>query len=243
MKKVLSLAVCLLALVPVMGNAQDAWYDRFYVGAGTGATRIEADLTELDLLPADAQGNPETIENNDYKKSSIMSHFVAGYRFSRYLAVEGSYQKLYDSEQSFCFTDDTGDCATERGLDDSPIARISSTAWTVEIPLTAWSAYAVGLYPFNDTWEVFAKLGVSAWESDLSAFEKAVGGFIPVKLPLTPPTNVALARSIDGTDLAGGIGLNLNHESGVTIRGEIEFLDISEYDSSYTFALSAIYNF
>jgi opacity protein-like surface antigen len=243
MKKVLSMAACILALVPVMGNAKDAWYNGIYLGAGVGGTRVEADLIDLGLMPADAQGNPETIENNLYKKTSITGKIFAGYRIFKYLGVEAGYQKLNDVEQAFCFTDDTGGCAEQRGLDDSGLSVISSGAWTVEIPLESWSAFAVGLYPINDTFEVFAKLGVVAWESDLAGYEKIVGGFIPPKPPLIPETNVSIAKKIDGTDAAGGIGLNINHESGITVRAELEYFGISELDTSYTFSMSAIYNF
>jgi len=126
MKKVLSMAACILALVPVMGIAKDAWYNGIYLGASVGGTRIEADLIDLGLMPADAQENPETIENNLYKKTSITGKFFFGYRIFKYLGVEAGYQKLHDVEQAFCFTDDTGGCAEVRGLDDSGLSVISS---------------------------------------------------------------------------------------------------------------------
>ena len=254
MKKVLSLATCLLALalVPVMGSAKDAWYNGIYIGAGTGATRIEGDLIELGLMPSTG----ESIEGSEYKKTSITGKFFAGYRIMKYLAVEVGYTKIWDTEQSACFTDATGACANNRG---DPLSSLRSSAWTVELPLQGWTGFAVGLYPINDTFEAFVKIGAIAWEADVAAYERIPGGFVPIDPPVVPGATPSISSTVDDVGLALGFGMNFNHESGFGIRTEFEWYDISssdyvdqrgnqlapkyELDASYQFTLSGVYNF
>lgn len=245
MKKILGLAFLLIAIAPASAIAQDAWYNGFYIGFGVGAGRLEADLGKLGLLPADAAGTPEPIESNDYSKTSITGSVLFGYRFGSYFAVEGGYSKYHDTSEQLCFVDDTGGCAERRSDPVSPSVTpaTSSSAWTVELPTDVYKFYVVGLFPFNKTIDIFAKVGAIGWETDAAAYEKIVGGFVPPKDPLVPPTNVPVTKKLDGTDAAAGVGLNFNHPSGVTVRAEFEYFDISDFDSSYLANFSAFYSF
>lgn len=245
MKKYLGLACALAALAPAAGFADDAWYNGIYIGGGVGLGRIEASLVELGLLPMDSSGVVEPIENTTFKKSALTSNFYAGWRFARYFGIEGGYVRFYDVERQYCFVDDTGGCTERRGEQQGAvIPAISSSAWTVELPTKGWKLYAVGYLPFRgDAFDLFVKVGAYDWETDAAAYEKIVGGFVPPKLPLVPPTNEPVSRQLDGTDLAAGIGINLNHPSGVTVRSELEYYDIGEFDKSYLVSFSALYSF
>lgn len=251
MKKVLGLTFLMAILIPGLAAAQDAgekkrWYNGIYIGGGVGAGRIEADLAKLGLLPADSNGTPEPIESNKFKKTSLASKFYAGWRFGRFFALEGGFNRLYDVERQYCFVDDTGECTESRGDPVTPSTTpvISSSAWTVELPTEGWSAFAVGLIPFgNRAFDVFVKVGAIAWETEAAGYEKIVGGFVPPKDPLVPPTNVPVVKKLDGTDLATGLGFNFNHPNGVTVRSEFEYFDIDDLDQSYVLSFSAIYNF
>ena len=253
MKKVLSLATCLLLLAPAIGSAKDAWYNGLYLGVGAGATRVEANLVDNGLTP----GSGEPIQNDKYKKSSITYKLFAGYRIIDYLAIEAGYMETSDTEQGFCFIDAaTRACLEDRG---GPSSSLRSTNWTIEIPLKGFTGYVVGLYPINDTFEVYAKLGAIAWEADVAAFEKLSGAIIPVQPPTLPAPNQPIYSKVDDIGLAGGLGVNFNHESGFAIRTEIEFFDINtkdyvdqfgtqiapefELSDSYQFTLSAMYTF
>jgi opacity protein-like surface antigen len=243
MNKALGLVLLLVAVATTPAVARAAWYDGFYFGSGVGLGRIEAELVPLGLLPEmdDGMGGTvnEPIESTDFKKSSVGAKFFAGYRFARYLAIEGGYTKIYDVDEQFCFLDDTGGCTEDRG------GAISSSAWSVEMPTDGWTGYVVGLLPFgnDDAFDVFVKVGVIAWETDVTAREEVVGNFVPVKDPLIPARNPPVTRQLDGTDLATGIGVNFNHPNGVTIRSEFEYFDISEFEQSFLLSFSAVYNF
>lgn len=247
MKKVLGLAFLLAAVAPAADAADGAWYNGIYFGGGVGAGRIEADLAQLGLLPQNGAEPPvfEPIESSTFKKTSITGKLFAGYRIFRYLGIEVGYTSFEDVERQYCFIDDTGDCTESRGDPQGAESAISSSAWTVELPTEGWSAYALGLLPFgnNDAFEAFVKLGAIAWETQAAGYEKIVGGFVPPKDPLVPSTNVAVSEKLDGTDLATGVGINFNHSSGVTIRSEFEYFDISDFDKSYLLSFSALYNF
>jgi len=245
MKKFLGLAFLLIALAPSPGAAKDAWYNGIYFGGGVGAGRIEADLNQLGLMPMNAQGVPEPIQSSKFNKTSLTSKFFAGWRFAKYFGLEVGYDRFYDVESQYCFVDETGECTESRGEGQGAITpAITSSAWTVDLPTEGWTAFVVGYLPFGKgAFDAFLKVGAIDWEIDASAYEKIVGGFVPPKDPLVPPTNVPVSKKFDGTDLATGIGINFNHPSGVTIRSEFEYFDISDLDQSYLLSLSAIYNF
>lgn len=244
MKRFLALAFLLIVVAPASAVAQDAWYDGFYIGVGFGAGRLEADLAKLGLLPQNAQGVPEPIESSTYRKTSLTGKALFGYRFGKYFAVEGGYAQYYDTSRQYCFVDDTGGCAESRS---DPVGSVtpatSSSAWTVELDTTVYNFYVIGLFPFNDTIDVFAKVGAIGWEVDAAGFEKVVGGFVPPKDPLVPATNVPVKKKLDGEDAGAGLGFNFNHPSGVTVRAEFEWFDISDLEKSYLLSFSALYNF
>jgi opacity protein-like surface antigen len=248
MKKVLGLATLLALMTPVPGVAKDSWYDGIYIGFAAGAGRLEADLAKHGLLPQDTG---EQISSNDYAKTSFTGKLIGGYRIFRYMAVEVSYTEFYDTDQKYCFLDDTGECTESRGIASPapppgvPFSAISSSAWTVEFPTKGYSAYVVGLLPFgaNDAFEGFLKVGAINWETNAVGYEEIVGNFVPPKLPLVPPTNDPVSKKLDGTDFAVGTGISFNHPSGVTLRGEFEYYDIKDLEQSMLLSLAVLYNF
>lgn len=273
MKTVVSMAILALMVATVVGpvQAKDAWYDGIYLGGGGGAGRLETTLEKLGVLPATVdpdQPNPpsstfdppgfapdESLEKTSFNETTITSKFFAGYRIMDYLAVEGGYIKFHGMDDHPCFlSDKTGECTATPEVD--VILEDSERAWTVDVPLDGWTAYFVGIYPFNDTVEVFGKVGAIFWEMEPVGEERvripASGGsgIIPCQGPgLGSPGVVPECRNepnrseLDGTDLALGVGLNFNNASGITVRTEFEWFDIGVADRSWLLSLSAIYNF
>jgi opacity protein-like surface antigen len=256
-KNVVSLAALVLAFMAVAAPAQanDHWWQVFYMGAGAGAGRFESSLQQLDVMPVPATTPAinNTLESTSFNQTVIASKFFAGYRILKYLAIEGGYFNFHDLEAHPCFLfDSTGECSDVPGeLPDLPSERV----WTVDVPLDGWTAYAVGLLPFNDTVEGFLKVGAVNWKALPSAHERIVGGFIPCNPTATnpdcspgsqspAPTNPPVdTRRFEGTDLALGIGVNFNTESGISVRTEGEWYDIGIADRTWMLSLSVIYNF
>jgi opacity protein-like surface antigen len=263
MKKVVSLSVLVLAVAATAGpvQAKDAWYNGFYVGAGGGAGRIESTLAKLGVEP-DSTINPshaqyqEELDHTSFKETGITSKIFAGYRFFDYFAVEGGWLKIHSLEDQPCFIDTaTRDCSPVPGV--PPVTSdLTDRVWTVEVPMDAWTAYFVGIWPINDTFEAFGKLGAIFWEMKPYAEERVIGGFVPCDpanqpsgncgpgFASPPPTNSPeWGQDTDGTDLALGAGMNFNSSGGITIRTEFEWFDISATDRTWVLSLSAIYNF
>jgi len=274
MKTVVSLVILALMVATVVGpvQAKDAWYDGIYLGGGGGAGRLETTLAKLGVLPATADGDPnnnppsstfdppgiapdETLETTSFNETTIASKFFAGYRIMDYLAVEGGYVKFHGMDAHFCFLSDiTGECSGVPGT--FPTLELNERSWTVDVPLDGWTAYVIGIYPFNDTVEVFGKVGAIFWEMEPSGQEEvripASGGsgIIPCQgtglggsLFVPECRNEPNRSDLDGTDLALGVGLNFNNASGITVRTEFEWFDIKAADQSWLLSLSAIYNF
>jgi len=261
MRKLFSLLAILLLAIPLMVEAKDSWYNGIYLGAGAGAGRVEAKLGDLGLLPPSTipPNDTESLESTNFSNTSITSKFFAGYRIFDYLAIEGGYVKFHELGEHPCFIDGrtdpatgeiipgtgNGTCTPELDPSDAAANPTSSRAWTVDLPLDGWTGYIVGLYPFNETFEIFGKVGAIAWDMDANAQENIVGGFIPPKNGTNPvaPTNDPISNNFDGTDVALGLGVNFNAESGVTVRTEFEWFDIDAVEESWLLSLSAIYNF
>ena len=269
MKSVVSLMTAVLAIIAVAGPAQadDHWWQGFYMGAGAGWGRFESDLQQLDVMPA-GTGMNNTLEgtfidgagnaNVNFDESAITHKFFAGYRILKYLAVEGGYFNFHDMGAHPCFLfDSTGECSDVPGqLPSVP----SERAWTVEVPLDGWTAYAVGILPINDTIEGFFKLGAVNWKALTSGRERIVGGFIPCNPTPNDPNNCGpggespaptnppappdgTQNRFEGTDAALGIGFNFNTESGISVRTEGEWYNIGIADRTWMLSLSVIYNF
>lgn len=81
----------------------------------------------------------------------------------------------------------------------------------VKVDSSAFDAFVVGAIPMTDFFDLFAKVGLVAWDTDIT-----VAGFP--------------SFSDDGTDLAYGIGAAFNVSNNLSIRGEWEVFDIEDVD-------------
>jgi hypothetical protein len=256
MKIVVSLMIAVLAIIAVAAPAHsdDHWWQGFYMGAGAGAGRLESDFNQLDVMPVPVTTPAinNTLEYTSFTDTGVASKFFAGYRILKFLAVEGGYFNFHDLDDQPCFLfDSTGLCSDVPGqLPSIPSERV----WTVEVPLDGWTAYAVGILPFNDTIEGLLKVGAVSWKALPSGRERIVGGFVPCNpTPTNPncgpgsqspaPTNEPQYSRFEGTDLALGVGFNFNTESGISVRTEGEWFNIGIADRTWMLSLSVIYNF
>jgi len=273
MGRALPLALGLLLSMPAVVFAQDEIKKGFYIGAGVGGGRIEAELKDLGLVPTSVTDGLEGLESDDFKNTALTYKFFAGWRILDFFAIEGGYMEFDDPDESFCFTDlEEGGCSESRGSALS--GQISSSAWTIELPTDGLTIYAVGIYPFSPRFEIFAKLGGIAWDAEGTGWEEVSGlptdsnGNLPPGIPtdpnapppdlpsncpggslpykgaaVPPPPNACKQYSDDGFDVAGGIGMNFNMDSGVSIRTEFEYFDIGDFDTAWFLSASAFYTF
>lgn len=114
MKKIATLVFCLAALLPMGALAQG------YLGGSVG----QADLD----LP-------------DFEDPTSFSVF-GGYRFNKYIAIEGSYIDFGDADD-----------------DIEPI-------WTIDA--SGFDASVLVIWPITDRFEIYGRVGATAWEAELS---------------------------------------------------------------------------
>jgi hypothetical protein len=270
MKIALSLLLIAVLVAPSMvtaGEKKQRWTDGFYLGAGVGGGRINADIEKLGLgLPAPPAGTGETIESHTYSNTALTYKFFGGYKFIDYFAIEGGFIKFNNSDERYCFIDDlTGECSNARFItpaDDPPnmdTSVVSSTQWEVSIPIEGWDFFGVGILPISDRFEFFGKVGVISWNmTGSSGRERVVGNLIQTQgFPSFNPNQQAFPRGngqvwigpgqrnteVDGIDLAYGLGFNFNSENNITIRTEFEAFDIPNTDDVWFLSLSAVYQF
>jgi len=118
MKRILCVFLTVMAL-----SAGAALAGPLYFGASVGETTIE------------------TSDNGfDFKDSDTGSKVYGGFRFLKFLGVEGSYVKFGSPSDSSGGTD-------------------------VKIDATGWDAFGVGVLPMGP-FEIFAKVGFVMWNTD-----------------------------------------------------------------------------
>ena len=115
--------LCILLSVMCL-SAGAALAGPIYVGASVGDTTIEASDNGFDFNDSDGS----------YK-------VFGGFRFLKFLGVEGSYVDFGSPSDSSGGTD-------------------------VKVDATAWDAFAVGVLPLGSHFEIFAKLGLVVWDTD-----------------------------------------------------------------------------
>ena len=131
------------------------------------------------------------IENDDpgfnFDATDTGYKFFASYTASSFLGIEGGYIDFGSPEDII-------------------------GGFPGEIDASGWNLYGVGNVPLAGGVDMFAKVGVIAWETD-----SIIDGI--------------LVNTDDGTDLALGLGARWNSEGSFGIRAEIDWFDIDEADS------------
>jgi len=220
----------------------------FYGSIGIGGARIESDLSQLGLLPDTLPPLPGDLDpplgNDDLETLDVEGNEVAwrtfiGYRIWDFLAVEAGYVNLGEAQDFACFENPTGGCF--------------DAGWTTQVEVTGWQASVLGILPVVENLDVFAKLGVLAWDADTDAQSR--GGnlqpnpeFPPIFTVGTPPLvenlpNGIVSRNTDGTDLTLGFGADIKASDEFTVRSEFEWYDLDDTDSVWAINLSFIWDF
>ena len=134
-KEEMAMKKTLLASAMILAMSSSAFASEgFYVYGGLGYTKADTEMASETIV---AGRNYATI---DVDEDSVGVKLAAGYRFNDYFAVEGSYVYLGKAEATISST-----------VDVDAKASMKSHVLAVD---------AVGLYPINKDFDVFAKAGV-----------------------------------------------------------------------------------
>ena len=135
----------------------------------------------------------------NFNASDTSFKAFAGYRFMKFFGVEGSYIDFGSPDDSVGGTD-------------------------VSIDATAFDAFAVGVLPIGDHFEVFGKLGLLFWDTDIDV--SGVG-----------------SDSDSGNDTAWGVGAAFIFGKHLGVRAEYEVFDIEDTDDVNMFSVGAEWRF
>ena len=159
----------------------------WFVGAGFGSAEVEVvghdrskqvanNLSKLGLTVVTAAGG----EHDNATSKTLRG----GYRFCRYLAVEGAYQDLGKTSGSF----------SAIVLNPMPTAvsgRLDSEYWTVSLAV-------IGRYPLFPWLGVYSKIGVHHWDHEMHINGQGSG------------ISIDRVDKHDGNDILYGFGIDLN---------------------------------
>ncbi|MGI9295319.1 MAG: outer membrane beta-barrel protein [Pseudomonadales bacterium] len=203
------LATACLALAVDSAMADDAGW---YLGSGFGVVAADYKAADFD----DGSTSQTRIDDDD-----TAWKLFAGYRFNRYLAVEGGYVDLhneFDEKTTFSAVSD-GTGGNFASLPNGPVS--------VDIDeITGFATAAVGSYPLTNRFVVSGKLGAVFWEAEQTALDLQ-----------------QREASLDGTDALVGIGAEYRFDNGIAIRGEAErYFDVGETDQDVV-SVSVLYQF
>lgn len=166
----------------------------FYVGAGLGQAFADLDADAVSD-PLSAAGFSVLGSGDDTDDSLFRLH--AGYRFNRYLGIEGTWFEL-------------GDFGLETRIGGSNPGQI-------ETELDMGSTFNLGLiasYPVAERFTLHAKLGAVLWSADVSSTARLASG------------TAQSSDDDSGTDLSLGLGVAVQITEHLAVRGDWDRLQL-----------------
>ena len=145
----------------------------------------------------------------DYVEDDGLSYKAyGGYRIFKFLAFEGGFTNLGNNQY------------LERN--------VQGYREKVDISIKGFNAFVVGILPVSNVVDIYGKLGILAWDTDIT---------------VTLREEVNFAESSSGTDTAYGIGAGFWVGPNVTLRGEGEWFKIGDYGTVGFYSVNVTYTF
>ena len=210
-------ASALLAASPTMA-AEDSG---FYVGAGLGNFALSSESIDI------SEGGLEVNTGRDFDGSDFAFKILGGWQLNKYIAFEGEYFDGGAPDDKFNFSYDDGKLVADGGI-------------TVEGDTTGWVLSALGIWPFAENFNVFAKLGFVMWSVDGKLKIRGSGTYLGEPVDIHESVSMG---SEDGTDFAWGVGGTWNITDNMGVRAEYQQFEISDFNSVDLATASFIYKF
>jgi OOP family OmpA-OmpF porin len=184
----MKLKAALIAASALVAGTAIADDNGFYAGAGAGVGQIsipESKVTSSFEYAFDANDLPLETWSARTDDSAIMWSAFVGYRFMKYLAVEAGY--LDTGSASY-----TGSGTAFDIVNDVTVPVKADLDWKA----TGWPVSVLGIWPINDNWDVFGRVG-------------GFFGDVSVDLKLSSDTGAGKAHSSDGSnEFLYGVGVD-----------------------------------
>jgi OmpA-OmpF porin, OOP family len=157
-----------------------------YLGGSLGTLRAD----DLSAVSQAMQGQGLSVRTVSVDDSDTGWKLFVGYRFNRYFAVEGGYTSLGEYGYQGQVTTDPGTVDGTFKADD-------------------WNAFAIGIVPLTDEFELFGKAGLGYWQADLAVTGTFAG-------------RTAQAAESSGTSPIAGLGGKYDFSPAWGLRFEWE---------------------
>jgi opacity protein-like surface antigen len=217
-----------LALVAGSAVAADSG---FYAGAGIGYGKININSDKIDNnFNSFAAGTGLEIRNSDVGQGATPYSLTVGYKFMKYFATEISYIDLGNADYTGKVYD------TEFGEN---VGKIKGT-WNAK----GWPVSVLGIWPIDDAWSVFGRLGVFIGDVKLNAKATYNDG----SLVCFDGSCAKGHESQSSTEFIGGVGTDFNFMDTWTARLEWQAMpslgndDVGDGNWN-NFQFSILYNF
>jgi OmpA-like transmembrane domain len=192
MKLTTGLLAAAIALATAPAFATDTG---FYVGAGMGYSKISINENKLDNNIDAALPAPWFVDKSNVDQNATPYMFTFGYRLMPYLAAEVAYIDMGSASYKANATTPKGGNGIVKGT------------WSAD----GWPVSVLGIWPINDTWEVFGRVGAMFGSVDLKA--RAVDGATSTQL-------AKLNASNNSNQFFGGVGVDANFMESWAARFE-----------------------
>jgi opacity protein-like surface antigen len=221
----------LTALALVAGSAVAA-DSGFYAGAGIGYGKININSDKLDRVIDNGLSSVDwSVDKSNVGQGATPYSLTVGYKWMKYFATEISYIDLGNADYTAKVSCDTlASCEVASGDGTGKV----KGQWDAK----GWPVSVLGIWPIDDSWEVFGRVGVFIGDVKLTA--KAVES-----------DGSWLAKgheSTSSTEFIGGVGTNFNFMDTWTAR--VEWQAMPSLGNSDTgsgnwnnFQFSILYNF
>jgi long-chain fatty acid transport protein len=184
------------------GHMDPISFAGWYFGFGAGQDRVRDWGSDRFASTFAAQGVTATETSSDPTDLGIK--VFAGYRFNKYLGLEGGFAQLNNFKAN--------------GTTTAPFA---GTVYETDKD-NVWTLAAVGTWPVTKDFSVFGKLGAGNWKRITNTWVPDPASTFPC-----PDCNTIRTSSIDrGTNPYYGVGASYALLDNLEVRGEYERYDV-----------------
>jgi len=187
----------------------------FYVGAGLGNFSLSSEAISID------QGGLEIDTGRDFDGSDFAYKILGGWQWNKYIAFEAEWFDGGKPDDNFDFSYSDPEVEFDGQL-------------TIEADTTGWVLSVLGIWPFGDSFNLFAKLGFVMWD---------VEGRGVIKVPDFDIQESGSLGSESGTDFAWGIGGTWNFMDNMGLRAEYQQFELDDFNTVNLVTGSFIYKF
>jgi len=173
--------------------------DGFYVGVGMGYSQVDINKNKLNRKLDEALPAPWFVDGSSTDETATPYTFIVGYRILPYLAAEVSYIDMGSADYKAHAT--------------TPAPLIGSATIKGNWSADGWPLSLLGIWPVNETWEVFGRAGLFMGSVDLTA--RAVDNTTDQQIARESTSN-------NSNEFIWGLGVNANFMDVWTARFEYQ---------------------